>query len=247
MPWCEERLVRKVLFLSLREFRDTHRTAHKQPRMHTRAHKNMSKNPLLYRPRKAQTHLNTHAQKKTRTTLKVTHKQQSSQKNTQPSQNMHISKESHRQEQTNRGQKPNSSQDSHTPKNRCTHTHNMQPQSAGKITYSVQQTDVQENRQKFQKKNGSTRTLRSHTTRNNLLPPDSKHTLSDKHTPGAQHKHSVKNSCTCENTRTLLTPQAPARTLRSRTPPRQSGQCHHCYFFSAQSQLFTSLLYSAIS
>uniref|UniRef100_UPI0037E79595 protein Jumonji-like n=1 Tax=Semicossyphus pulcher TaxID=241346 RepID=UPI0037E79595 len=26
MPWCEERLVRKVLFLSLREFRDTHRS-----------------------------------------------------------------------------------------------------------------------------------------------------------------------------------------------------------------------------
>uniref|UniRef100_A0A3Q3CN51 Uncharacterized protein n=1 Tax=Haplochromis burtoni TaxID=8153 RepID=A0A3Q3CN51_HAPBU len=28
MPWCEERLVRKVLFLSLREYRDKHRAAH---------------------------------------------------------------------------------------------------------------------------------------------------------------------------------------------------------------------------
>uniref|UniRef100_A0A8C9YEE0 Uncharacterized protein n=1 Tax=Sander lucioperca TaxID=283035 RepID=A0A8C9YEE0_SANLU len=38
MPWCEERLVRKVLFLSLREFRDTHRASH----IHTRTHKRTS-------------------------------------------------------------------------------------------------------------------------------------------------------------------------------------------------------------
>ncbi|XP_061814288.2 uncharacterized protein [Nerophis lumbriciformis] len=31
MPWCEERLVRKVLFLSLREFRDGRRAAHARP------------------------------------------------------------------------------------------------------------------------------------------------------------------------------------------------------------------------
>ncbi|KAM7382336.1 hypothetical protein PAMP_002073 [Pampus punctatissimus] len=43
MPWCEERLVRKVLFLSLREFRDTHRATHKHSHLHTHGHKNKRK------------------------------------------------------------------------------------------------------------------------------------------------------------------------------------------------------------
>ncbi|KAG7235507.1 hypothetical protein INR49_002643 [Caranx melampygus] len=54
MPWCEERLVRKVLFLSLREFRDTHRAAHKHS--HIRAHKRSCKNTNLHALRKAQAH-----------------------------------------------------------------------------------------------------------------------------------------------------------------------------------------------
>ncbi|XP_061771177.1 uncharacterized protein LOC133561721 [Nerophis ophidion] len=44
MPWCEERLVRKVLFLSLREFRDGRRAEHARP---ARAH------PARARPARA--------------------------------------------------------------------------------------------------------------------------------------------------------------------------------------------------
>ncbi|KAG7476005.1 hypothetical protein JOB18_042615 [Solea senegalensis] len=221
MPWCEERLVRKVLFLSLREFRDTHRTTHKHSRIHTRA----SKNTLIHGQQKAQTLPNTHTQKKTHAQQKVAHKPRktNTQKNTRHSQNMHISKHIHRHEHTNKGQKTNHlSQDSHTPKNKCTFTHNMHAQSKmcmGKITRSVQNTG--ENTHALQK--NTTRKLRSHTTQNNLLMPKSKHTHREKHTHCAEHKHSVKNSCKCENTRTLLSARVPARTLRSRTPTRLSG------------------------
>uniref|UniRef100_A0A7N6FLI3 Uncharacterized protein n=1 Tax=Anabas testudineus TaxID=64144 RepID=A0A7N6FLI3_ANATE len=64
MPWCEERLVRKVLFLSLREFRDRHRATHKHSIKHTRVPKRTSKNTLLHAPRKAQKQLITNALQK---------------------------------------------------------------------------------------------------------------------------------------------------------------------------------------
>ncbi|XP_039974849.1 uncharacterized protein LOC120784810 isoform X2 [Xiphias gladius] len=237
MPWCEERLVRKVLFLSLREFRDTHRTTHKQSHIHTRAHNRTSRNTLLHAPRKAQALPNTHTQKNTRTRQSVHVSQQRvthrpppnthTQKNTHSSQNMHLSKHIHHHEQNNKGQKTNLSQDSHTPENKCTYTlQKMQTQSklcTGKITNIVQPTDIQENTHTFQKNSVSTRTLRSHKTQNTLSLPNSKYTENEKHAHSTQPKHSMKNTSTSENTETLLSTPVPARTLRSHTPTSLSG------------------------
>ncbi|XP_042345403.1 uncharacterized protein LOC121945340 [Plectropomus leopardus] len=230
MPWCEERLVRKVLFLSLREFRDTHRATHKHTHIHTRARKCTSKNTLCHTQRKTQTLLKTHTEKKTRTRQsvhtpqqRVTHRPPNThtQKNTHSVKNPHISKHLRPHEHTNKGQKSNLAQDSHSPKNKCTHTpQNIQTQSklcAGKITHTVQHTHLQENTHVFQKSSVSTRTLRSHTTQNTLSLLNSKYTETAKHTHTSQHKHSLKT------TQTLLNPSVPARTLRSHTPSSLGG------------------------
>nr|XP_019946978.1 PREDICTED: protein Jumonji-like [Paralichthys olivaceus] len=229
MPWCEERLVRKVLFLSLREFRDTHRATHKHSQVHTRAHKHTSKNTLLHGPR-TQTLPNTHTQKTTRTRQSVQASQQRvthrppnthTQRNTHSSQNIHISKHIHHHELTNQGQKTNLSQDLHTPKTKCTYTlQNVQTKSkmyAGKITHNAQDTDTQDNSHTLQRNAETTRTLRSHKTQNTLLLPVAKYSETEK------HKRSVKNSCTSGNTRMMLSGPVPARSLRSHTPTRLNG------------------------
>ncbi|XP_054477826.1 mucin-4-like [Anoplopoma fimbria] len=217
MPWCEERLVRKVLFLSLREFRDTHRATHKHSHIHTRASKN------------------TRLQRKTQALPKATHVRQSAQapqQRTAPrtpnthtqrkTQNMHISK--HLQ---SKGQKNNSSQDSHTPKNKCTHTlQNVQTQSktcTGKITHTVQHTHLRKSTHTFQRNSASTRTLRSHKTLNTRKLPNSKYTETANHAHAPQHKHSVKSTYAPENTRALLGPPVQARTLRSHAPTSLRG------------------------
>ncbi|XP_044063903.1 uncharacterized protein LOC122881591 isoform X2 [Siniperca chuatsi] len=228
MPWCEERLVRKVLFLSLREFRDTHRATHKHSHTRARAHKRMSKNALLHAPRKTLTLPNTHAHKNSRTRQsvhtpqqRVTHRPPNTyaQKNIPSEQNMHISKNLRPHEHTNKGQKANS-QDSCTPKHKCTHTlQNMQTQSkmcTGKITHPQQNTYTS------QKNSVSTRTLRSHKTQKTLSLLNSKYTETAKHTHSTC-KQAVKNTCTPENTQTLLSTPVPARTLRSHTPTSLSG------------------------
>ncbi|XP_073341650.1 uncharacterized protein [Pagrus major] len=230
MPWCEERLVRKVLFLSLREFRDTHRTTHKHSHIHTRTHSCTSKKTLLRAPRKRQTLPNTHSQKNTCTrqsvhTLqhKVTHRTQNTRthKNTHSTQNMHISKHL-RPHEHNKGKKTNLSQDSYTPKKKCTRTlQNMQTQSkmcTGKMTHTEQHTHLQENTHMFLKNSVSTRTLRSHKTKTSLSLLNSKYIESGNRSQRTQHKHSAKNTCTPDNTQTLLSTAAPARTLRSHTP-----------------------------
>ncbi|XP_078109745.1 uncharacterized protein LOC144520028 isoform X2 [Sander vitreus] len=222
MPWCEERLVRKVLFLSLREFRDTHRASH----IHTRAHKRTVKKTLLHAQRTTRAQKNTRTRQRVHTPQqRVTHRARNTQKNAHSAQNMHISKHLRPHEHTNKGQKMNLSQDSHTPKNKCTHTlQNMQTQSttcAGKITHTVQQTHLQENTHTLQKSSGSTRTLRSHKTQNTQSLLDTKYTETAKHTHAPRHKHSVKTTCTPENT--PLSPPVPARTLRSHTPTSLSG------------------------
>ncbi|XP_059195459.1 protein Jumonji-like [Centropristis striata] len=236
MPWCEERLVRKVLFLSLREFRDTHRATHKHSHIHTRAHKRTSKNTLLHAQRKTKTLPKTHTHKNTHTRQsvhtpqqRVTHRPTNThiQKNAHGAQNVHISKQVRHHDHTNKGQKNNLSQDSHAPKNKCSHTQqNMQTQSkmcAGKITHTVQHTNQQDNTHTLQKIGGSTRTLRSHKTQNTVSLLNSKYSNTAKHTHTTQHKHSVKNTCTPENTHTPLSPPALARTLRSHTPTSLSG------------------------
>ncbi|XP_040901340.1 uncharacterized protein LOC121186623 isoform X2 [Toxotes jaculatrix] len=236
MPWCEERLVRKVLFLSLREFRDTHRTTHKHSHIHERAHRPTAKSALVRAPRKAQTLSNAHAQKNTRTRQSVHASQQRvahrssnthTQKNTHTSHNIPISKHIHRHEHTNKGQKTNLSQDSHAPKNKCTYAlQDTQTQSkicTGKMTHSAQQTDMQENTHTFPRNSVSTRTLRSHKPQHIATLPNSKYTETEEHTHNAPHKHSVKNTCTSGNTQTSLSTSAPARTLRSHAPTSLSG------------------------
>ncbi|XP_010779251.1 uncharacterized protein isoform X2 [Notothenia coriiceps] len=215
MPWCEERLVRKVLFLSLREFRDTHRATQKHSHIHTRAHKHTTKNTLLHAQRKTRTLPKTHKQQNTRTRQSVHTPRQRppithTQKNTQ---NMHISKPPHGD--SNKAQKNNVSQDSCTPRNKCTSTlQNMQTQS-GRMTHTVQ--PKQDNTHTLQRNAASTRTLRSHKTHKTLPLLNSKHAESAKHTHVAQHKHSVKN------TQTLLKAATPPRTLRSHPPTRLRG------------------------
>ncbi|XP_032373564.1 uncharacterized protein LOC116690595 isoform X1 [Etheostoma spectabile] len=230
MPWCEERLVRKVLFLSLREFKDTHRASH----IHTRAHKRTVKKTLLHAPHKTQKNMRTRQCVRTRQRVhtpqhRVTHRAPNKQKNAHSAQSTHITKHLRPHEHTDKGQKMNLSQDSHTVKNKCNHTlQNMPTQStcAGKITHTLQQTQLQESTRTLQKSSGSTRTLRSHKTQNTQLLLDTKYTETAKHTHTPQHKHSVKTTCTPENT--PLSPPVPARTLRSHTPtslssPRVNG------------------------
>ena len=236
MPWCEERLVRKVLFLSLREFRDTHRTAHKHSHIHTRT----SKKTLLHAPRKRQTLPSAHSQKKTCTrqnvhTLHKAHHRTCTQKNTHSTQSLHISQHLRPQEQ-NKGQKTTLSHDSNTPKKKCmTHTlQNMQTQSkmcTEKMTHTEQHPHLQENAHMFQKNSVSTRTLRSHKTKTSLSLLNSKHIGSGNRSQRTQQKHSVKNTCTTDNRQTLMSTAVPTRTLRSHTPSSLRGQ-YHQYSFS---------------
>ncbi|KAM3614341.1 uncharacterized protein V6R79_012981 [Siganus canaliculatus] len=195
MPWCEERLVRKVLFLSLREFRDTHRNTHAHT--HTRAHKCKSKN--------------THAQKNVRT-AKGAHA---------PQKNMHISKHLRPHAHKNKGQQTHLSQDAQALKSKCTHTlQNLPTQSKlspGKVTCTAQDALLQENTHVLHKTSVSTRTLRSHKTQNTLSVLHSKHTQSGKHTDRNQHKHSEKKGCSPDKN------LVPARILRSHAPARLSG------------------------
>lgn len=234
MPWCEERLVRKVLFLSLREFRDTHRATHKHSLKHMRTPKRTLKDTLLNASRKAQALPNAHVQKKTHkrqrvhvAQQRVTHRPQ----NTHTQKNTHVSKRAHRHEHSNKEQKTNSSQDSHTSINKCTQTQNMQTQlqmCTVKIPHNIQHTDVQENTRTFHKSSVSTRMLRSHKTQ--LL--NKKYTESETRTHGTPQQHSVNN------TQTLLSAPVPARTLRSHTPTSLSGQ----YQLYSCSLLFLSQL-----
>lgn len=227
MPWCEERLVRKVLFLSLREFRDTHRATHKHSHIRAHKHNRTSKSAL------------SHAQRKTKPLQqRVTRRPQNThtQKKTHSSKKCHISKHVHAHEHTNKVQKNNLSQDSHTPKDKLTHTlqHTKTPSKmcGGK---TAQNTHAREGTHTFQKNSESTRTLRSHKTQTTLSLLDSKYRKTVKHSQSTQHKDSVKNTCTHETPQTLLGTPVPARTLRSRTPRSLSGQFHQ---YSVSSVLY---------
>ncbi|XP_069028057.1 uncharacterized protein [Embiotoca jacksoni] len=217
MPWCEERLVRKVLFLSLREFRDKHRATHKHTHVHKRAHKRTAKNTHVHAPRKTATlPARKHTHTRTRTSAHTQHKRVACRpRNTQrQTQNTHVSKHTHTHERTNKGQK--TSQDSHTPKSKCTHTlqSNTTPSTlcTGKV-HTVPHTHLQHPPRLFQ------RTLRSHNTHNTLLLLNSKYTHGAKHT---RTTHSAKNY-TPKHTAALLSPPVPARTLRSHTPMSLGG------------------------
>ncbi|XP_034385123.1 uncharacterized protein LOC117728350 [Cyclopterus lumpus] len=200
MPWCEERLVRKVLFLSLREFKDTHRATHKHLHIHTRASKNG------------------HFQRKTQALPKMTRARQSvlapQQRDTHrpPNTARHVRLSKQLQ---SKGQKNTSSQDSHTAKNKCARTpQNVQAQSktcAGKVAHGVQKTRLRGSTRSFQRNSATTRTLRSHKTPNARTLTNSRYAETAKHA----HEPCVRNTRTPENTRAPLGPPATARTLRS--------------------------------
>lgn len=230
MPWCEERLVRKVLFLSLREFRDAHRAAHKHSYMHTRAHTHSrtSKNSVSDACN-TRSPSNTPTQKIKHTAQNVHTPQQRhvrglpstyTQKNTHSAQ--HISKQlrTHKQK----------SQDTHAPRQQCTHTlQNIQTQShifRGNITHTLEHAHIQENANTFQNTSVSCRTLRSHKTHNTLLQLNSKYTESI--TESAQH------GSLCQHTHAAPT-AGPTRTLRSQVPSILSGQYITSLFWSVLS------------
>ncbi|XP_074539907.1 uncharacterized protein LOC141800940 [Halichoeres trimaculatus] len=198
MPWCEERLVRKVLFLSLREFRDTHRATHKNSHIHTCAHKRTPKNSLLHAPQKTQTPPNTQQKRQSAHTpqQKVTHKQTS----THTQKNQQVPKHLQPHEHNNKGQKTQLSQDAHTPK------------TANTLKNGNTQSHTEQQPHVSQKTSASTRTLRSHTTQTAPPLPNS-----IKHTHNTQHKHTVRT------TEVLLNKPSPARTLRSQTPTNLKG------------------------
>ncbi|CAJ1061865.1 protein Jumonji-like [Xyrichtys novacula] len=194
MPWCEERLVRKVLFLSLREFRDTHRATHKNTHIHTCTNKRTQKNTILHAPQKTQTSTNTPSQKRQSVQLsqqKVTHRPVS----THTQRNQQVSKQLQPHEHNRKGHKNQLSQDAHTPKTANT------PKNTHTQSHSVSQRTLT-----------STRTLRSHTSQTAPVLPNS-----TKHIPHTQHRHTVRN------TETPLNKASPARTLRSQTPTNLKG------------------------
>lgn len=217
MPWCEERLVRKVLFLSLREFRDTHRATNKHSLKHMRTPKRTLKNTVLHAPRKAQALPKAHTQKKThkRQTVHVAQQRVPHRPpNTHTQKNALVSKRTHSHEHNNE-QKRNLSQDLHLSLNKCNQTQGMPTQlhmCASKIPQNIKYTHFQENKHTFHKSSVSTRTLRSHKT----LLLNTKYGESATRTHGAPQHHSVNN--------TLLSAPVPARTLRSHTPTSLSGQ-----------------------
>ncbi|KAM8846225.1 uncharacterized protein ACB058_012648 isoform 1-T2 [Synchiropus picturatus] len=203
MPWCEERLVRKVLFLSLKEFRNTHRHTHYNS--HTRAlkcssstapHRRKAKPPQQeVKPRSRSTH--TERNKKT--------------------QNANIPKQVRSHGHASKVQKNNSSQDSHAPKR--TFVQKNSTQSKRCAERAAQSKHQQGHKRLSHSTSGSTRTLRTHKTQLPLLhckkPGTAKQT-------GNTRSKSVK-TCAPENTRTPQKAHIPARSLRSHLPRRLTG------------------------
>ncbi|XP_005472426.1 uncharacterized protein LOC100695033 isoform X2 [Oreochromis niloticus] len=224
MPWCEERLVRKVLFLSLREFRDKHRAAHIHS--HKCPHKRKSKNTHSHALQKTLTKPNTH--KKTQARKNMRTQQQrltcrplntSTQENTHTAQNMHVSKRLHT-EHTNKRQTTDLTRVSQSPDSKSTRIlRNTQTQTKmckSKVAHTLQRTCTDQKR-------SSTRTLRSNKTQNTLSLRNSKYTKPAKHTHTAQHTHSLNSMCRSKNTKTPLRAALSARTLRSHTPTSVCG------------------------
>ncbi|XP_047454905.1 uncharacterized protein LOC125016451 isoform X2 [Mugil cephalus] len=221
MPWREERLIRKVLFLSLREFRDKHRAAHQH--IHKRAHKRPSKNILLHDPQKTQKNARKHVhtpQHRVACRPPNAHIQ----KNLHAAQNIRISEHLRPHESTKRQQKVDIPQASHSPKTKCPHVLQNAPSkvSTGKDKQASQHAPLKQ-AYMLQKSSLSNRTLRSHKTQNTQSLVDSKYKETAKHAYTTRHRHSVKSSHAPEDTQTLLTSPPRARTLRSQATTGPSG------------------------
>ncbi|XP_037129760.1 uncharacterized protein LOC119135887 isoform X1 [Syngnathus acus] len=219
MPWCEERLVRKVLFLSLREFRDTRRATHGHLPANGHKRKHVSKAPLSLEPQKS----NQKPQQQ-----RVSHRLQNMQKKTHSLQNTQV-KTKQQSGHTNKVHKSKLSQDTHSQKSKTTQTEeriHTQPKLCREKT--VQHTSLQEH---AHNKAVSTRTLRSRKMTNSSSTLTSKYTNTTKQPQRSQHKHSVKNRRPPKNVQ-LLTRTPVEAGKRSRSPKgirgsmvNGSGQC----------------------
>lgn len=206
IPWCEERLVRKVLFLSLKEFRDAHHSTHKHSLRRTQMYKCKLKNGVLRAPQKTQ------ALKRDRRRAHAATRVTQKQANTYRKKNSHISQVCPH-EQTNKEQNINLSQD--TSVNKFMHTQTMQPQlkmCMEKMSNGVEHTHLEENT--FYRHSATTRTLRSHKTQ---LP-------NKEHKTGETEIPPTGNNGTTNNTQILLSTRVPGRTLRSHMPTSLSGK-----------------------
>ncbi|XP_049586246.1 protein Jumonji isoform X2 [Syngnathus scovelli] len=219
MPWCEERLVRKVLFLSLREFRDTRRATHGHLPANGHKRKHVSKAPLSLEPQKS----NQKPQQQ-----RVSHRLQNMQKKTHSLQKTQVKTKQH-SGHTNKVHKSKLSQDTHSQKSKTTQTEeriHTQPKLCREKT--VQHTSLQEH---AHNKAVSTRTLRSRKMTNSSSTLTSKYTNTTKQPQRSQHKHSVKNRRPPKNVQ-LLTRTPVEAGKRSRSPKgirgsmvNGSGQC----------------------
>ncbi|XP_077433023.1 uncharacterized protein LOC144058441 [Vanacampus margaritifer] len=206
MPWCEERLVRKVLFLSLKEFRDTRRATHGHLPAHGHKRKHVSKAALTREPQKS----NQKPQQQ-----RVSHRLQNMQKKTHTLQKTHVKTKQHR-DLTNKVQKINLSQDTHSQKRKKTptkqHLH-TRPKMCREKT--VQHASLQEH---ARNNSVSTRTLRSHKISNSSSMLMSKYTNTTEQPQRTQNKHSVKKRKPPKNVRPLLRTPVTARKQRSCSP-----------------------------
>ncbi|XP_051922537.1 protein Jumonji-like [Hippocampus zosterae] len=212
MPWCEERLVRKVLFLSLREFRDTRRATHGHLPAHGHKRKHVSKATLSHEPQKS-------IQKPQQ--QRVSHRLQNMQKKTHSLEKAQVKTKQHR-DHANKVQKSNLSQDTHSRKSKNTHAEQgMHPQRKMCREKTAQHTSFQEH---------STRTLRSHKTSKSSSM--SKYTNTTKEPQRTQHKNSVENTRPPKNVRPLVRTPVAARKQTSHSPKgirgslvNGTGQC----------------------
>ncbi|XP_054638847.1 protein Jumonji-like isoform X2 [Dunckerocampus dactyliophorus] len=210
MPWCEERLVRKVLFLSLREFRDTRRATHKHSETQKRQHA-------------CQTSLSRALQKSGERSQRqrVSHRLQKMQKS--PDASLQVNRKSKRsgnRDHTNRVHKTNLSQDTQSRKPASAPTRqSMQTQSKG-----ARYPGSREHVHTFRKNSGSTGTPRSHKTQHSPSTLKSKYTKTTRVTrKGQRTQHSVKNRSTPQNVHTLPAVPVPARRRRSRSAKGMRG------------------------
>lgn len=221
MPWCEERLVRKVLFLSLREYRDKHRAAHTHAHIHKCPHERKSKNTHSHALQKTLTKPNAHKKTQARKNMhtqqqRLTCKQLNTytQANTRAAGNMHVSKRLHT-EHTNKRQTAHLNWVSHSPESKCTrilrNTQSQMKLCKRKVAHTLQRTCTEQKR-------SSTRTLRSNKTQNTLSLQNAKYPKPAKHADAAQHTHALNNMCRSKNTKMPLRAALSARTLRSHTP-----------------------------
>ncbi|XP_005948200.1 uncharacterized protein LOC102292663 [Haplochromis burtoni] len=214
MPWCEERLVRKVLFLSLREYRDKHRAAHTHSHKCPHALQKTLTKPNAHKKTQARKNMHTQQQRLTCKQLNTY-----TQANTRTAQNLHVSKRLHA-EHTNKRQTAHLNWVSHSPESKCTrilrNTQTRMKLCKRKVAHTRQRTCTDQ-------KTSSTRTLRSNKTRNTLSLQNSKYPKPAKRTDTAQRAHSLNNMCRSKNTKMPLRAALSARTLRSHTPTSVCG------------------------